>query len=53
MGWLSPLMTEGQRSQGSLKAEQEFLDITLMPLEVLMVINFFHHLVLLGPGSCG
>lgn len=40
MGWLSPLMTEGQRSQGSLKAEQEFLDITLMPLEVLMVINF-------------
>lgn len=40
MGWLSPLMTKGQRSQGSLKAELEFLDITLMPLDVLMVINF-------------
>lgn len=35
MGWLSPLMTEGQRSQRSVKAEQELLDIALMPTDGL------------------
>lgn len=35
MGWLSPLITEGQRSQRSVKAEQEFLDTALMPCDVL------------------
>jgi len=34
MDLLSPLMTEGQRSQRWVKAEQGFLDVTLMLLDV-------------------
>lgn len=43
MVWLSPLITEGQRSQRSVKAEREFLDTALMPCDgndaQLMVMN--------------
>jgi len=35
MGWLSPLMTPGQRSERAVEAKHQFLDITLMPLDVL------------------